>query len=72
MGKLYYIDGRGDNSKQVFIKAVDEDTGNVTFTDRSAEAKDFGGEYYTDAQKKYMKRHYSEQYPQMNKLKIWD
>lgn len=72
MGKLYYIDGRGDNSKQVFIKAVDEDTGKVTFTERSAEAKDFGGEYYTEAQKNYMKRHYSVQYPQMNKLKIWD
>jgi hypothetical protein len=69
MGQLYCIKGKGDNARQMFIKGVDEEKGEVLFTEKSSEAKDYGGEYFTGAQKRYLKFHFSKKYPELKNLK---
>lgn len=72
MGKLYFIKGIGDNSRQMFIKEANPETGELVFTDRSSEGKDYGGTYFTNAQKNYLQFHFIEQFPELKGLKIWD
>ena len=71
MGKLSFIKGNGDDSRQIFIKGVDEEKGEVLFTERSAEAKDYGCDYYTNAQAAYLKFHFVDKYPELKGVKPW-
>lgn len=71
MGKLVCIKGHGDNARQLFIKKLDEDKGEVIFTERSSEAHDYGGEYFTKAQANYLKFHFAGKYPELKNIKPW-
>ena len=71
MAKIYFISGKGDNARQVFVKNVDMENGEIKFTERSSEATDYGGEYFTKAQINYLKFHFMEKYPELKGLKQW-
>lgn len=71
MGYLYCLKGKGDDARQMFIKGVNEENGEVIFTERSNEARDYGGDYFTGAQLKYLQFHFGEKYPELKTLKKW-
>lgn len=72
MGKLYFIKGSGSNARPQFIRGVDEEKGEVLFTEKANEAKDYGGSYFTGAQRDYLKFHFTRKYPELANLKKWD
>lgn len=69
MGRLYYRDT--EKNIPIFIQGLNEETGDVMFTEYASEARDYGGEYFTNAQLGFLQFHFGEKYPQLKKLKVY-
>lgn len=66
MAKYFYQ----ENGKKIYVKNIDFPSTKLTFTENEDEAYEGRNGYYADAFKDQLKTLFSEEYPQMQHVKV--